>query len=58
VEVEVLALIALDAIWLFRKGSFLFVRSVIKLPWPEKAALDYFYLERQNVIEDFLPEWN
>jgi len=28
------------------------------LAWPEKAALDYIYLQRQNGIEPSLNEWN
>jgi len=34
------------------------MRDQIALAWPEKAALDYIYLQRQNGIEPSLNEWN
>ena len=34
------------------------MRDRAVLAWPEKAALDYIYLQRQNGIEPSLDEWN
>jgi len=53
---------ALGEIAYFHLKSELFfgyqIRDHTPMAWPEKAALDFVYLQRQNGLEPALDEWN